>query len=498
MAALSFVGVPLLRNEEAIGVLYVRRNEARPFTDRQVALLETFAAQAVIAIENARLFREQQEAVEQLTASADALRIVSQFSTHLEDVLNAVVAKAAQLCDADRGLISRVEDGCTQVVGSYNTAVGEGERVLEAGYLTDSAVLERRIIQVSGNQQEMAREFPLGAAALEVAGTETRLAVPILRDGEAIGSMLLTRDGTAPFSERELALVETFADQAAIAIQNARLFREIEAKTAELGDANAQLELASRHKSEFLANMSHELRTPLNAIIGYSELLQEECADAGDDDYVPDLGRIHTAGKHLLTLINDILDLSKVEAGRMTLLLEEFEVPTLVDDVRSMVAPLIEKNGNVLVVECPPDAGVMRADLTKVRQTLFNLISNSAKFTERGTITLAVATEDRGSQPCITFAVSDTGIGMTEEQLGRIFEAFSQAETTTSQKYGGTGLGLAISREFCRMMGGDITVESTPAKGSTFTIALPREVAEAAAAADTSRQSVATQPGGAP
>jgi len=246
--------------------------------------------------------------------------------------------------------------------------------------------------------------------------------------------------------------------------------------------------------------MSHELRTPLNAIIGYSELLQEECADAGDDDYVPDLGKIHTAGKHLLTLINDILDLSKVEAGRMTLLLEEFEVPTLVDDVRSMVAPLIDKNGNVLVVECPLDAGVMRADLTKVRQTLFNLISNAAKFTERGTITLAVAAENRGGQPCVTFAVSDTGIGMTEEQLGRIFEAFSQAETTTSQKYGGTGLGLAISREFCRLMGGDITVESTPGEGSTFTIALPREVAEPSAAGSTvaSRQPVAAQAGGAP
>ncbi|MDX2079471.1 MAG: response regulator [Terrimicrobiaceae bacterium] len=239
---------------------------------------------------------------------------------------------------------------------------------------------------------------------------------------------------------------------------------------AEALNARDAAESANRTKSAFLANMSHELRTPMNAIIGYSEMLIE---DAGDrPDFIPDLNKIRSAGKHLLGLINDVLDLSKIEAGKMTLFLETFEIRTMVDDVASTIQPLVEKNSNVLVVDCPDNAGSMRADLTKVRQTLFNLLGNAAKFTQNGRITLRV----QRSSERVSFSVSDTGIGMTEEQMSRLFQAFTQADESTTRKYGGTGLGLVISRKFCEMMNGTIRVESTPGAGTTFTVDLPGDV----------------------
>jgi hypothetical protein len=248
----------------------------------------------------------------------------------------------------------------------------------------------------------------------------------------------------------------------------------------ELLQARRDAEAANSAKSQFLANMSHELRTPLNAIIGYSEMLQEEVADLGQTALVPDLGKIHTAGRHLLALINDVLDLSKIEAGKMELLLEDFDVQAMVDEVATTVRPLIDKNSNRLEVHCPPEVGGMRGDLTKVRQMLLNLLSNASKFTSDGRIDLEVARERDHGEEEVVFRVRDTGIGMTPEQQQRVFEAFSQAEASTSRKFGGTGLGLAISKRFCEMMGGGIELESEPGKGSTFTIRLPT-VAVAAA-----------------
>jgi signal transduction histidine kinase len=310
-------------------------------------------------------------------------------------------------------------------------------------------------------------------------GARTNVTVPLIgRDGP-FGVFSMQRFEVQPFTERQLALLEMFADQAVIAIESARLFEELQ-------EASRELAAASQHKSDFLASMSHELRTPLNAIIGYSEMLQEEAEDLGEGALLPDLQKINAAGKHLLGLINDILDLSKIEAGKMDLFLEDFSVPDLVRDVAAIVRPLVDKNANALVVDCPDDLGVMHADLTKVRQALFNLLSNAAKFTDHGSITLSVKREP---DDWLTFAVADTGIGMTDEQMSRLFEAFSQAEASTRGKFGGTGLGLAISRQFCRLMGGDITVESAPGRGSTFSVRLPTVVSGAPVVAESASAS---------
>ena len=332
----------------------------------------------------------------------------------------------------------------------------------ERGNASGRALLEGRTVHIPDVNADPDYTF-------DTAGTGFRsvLGVPMLREGAPIGVLALARSEVRPFTDKQIELVSTFADQAAIAIENVRLFEEIQDKSRQLAEA-------SQHKSQFLANMSHELRTPLNAIIGVSEMLRED-AEALKQDTEP-LDRVLGAGRHLLALINDILDLSKIEAGRMELNLETFPLAPVIKDVSKTIEPMATKSGNRLVIDCPADLGTIHADQTRFRQSLLNLASNANKFTERGIITIAAREGQDSGRDWVTLAVTDTGIGMTPEQMGKLFQEFSQASSATASKYGGTGLGLAISRRFCQMMGGDITVESEPGRGSTFTICLPRIV----------------------
>ena len=469
----------IARGEQVLGRIGIASTQATEISYAVLTGLKVFADQAAIAIENARLIRELRERNQEISENLDTRRvmgevlsIVASAPTDLNKTMPKIAEAAMALTQTDISGISWVEgdQGFIYLLTADGVVATDGIRQLPAGApatLVSMARVEGRMIEFKGSIADYVEKWPFMTSIANSLGIRemTSLAVPMFGPGgAAIGAVVITRREATDFSERAKTLLGALATQAVVAVENARLFKELQNKTEEL-------EIASRHKSEFLANMSHELRTPLNAIIGYAELLQEECEDLGQQEFISDLGKIHSAGKHLLTLISGILDLSKVEAGRMTMFFEDFDVATLIRDADAIVRPLVEKNRNTFVIDCPSDVGMMHADLVKVRQVLFNLLSNSAKFTEGGTITLTV--RKPVAEATVTFAIQDTGIGMTEAQLGRLFEAFSQASAETSRKYGGTGLGLALSREFCRMMGGDIAVTSETGAGSTFTVTLP-------------------------
>jgi len=480
--------VPMLREGAPIGVIMVARAEPGPFSDNEIELLKTFADQAVIAIENVRLFKELEARTGELTRSVEKLTALGEISRavsstlDVETVLNTIVSRASQLAGADGCAISEYDEATEefQVRATHNldAEIVETLRTLplrKGEGLMGRAAEMREPVQIPDITQPGAYQSSVRDALIRF-GYRALLSVPLLRENHIIGSLSLNRKAPGAFPPEVIDLLKTFATQSALAIQNARLFREIEAKSREL-------EVASRHKSEFLANMSHELRTPLNAIIGYSEMVQEEAEGLGAEGLVPDLKKINSAGKHLLDLINSVLDLSKIEAGKMELYLETFSVPDMVRDIAGVVQPLAEKRSNRLQVGCDEGAGTMRADLTKVRQALFNLLSNACKFTERGTVSLSVARDSTSAGEWLAFEVKDTGIGITPEQMTRLFHEFSQADAEVTRRYGGTGLGLALSRRLCRMMGGDISLESEAGRGSTFTIRLPASVAEPSAEA---------------
>jgi len=424
------------------------------------------------------------EELSRSVAELQALGAVGQAvnsTLDLQTVLLTIVTHAVRLSHADAGTIYVYDPAAEVFVPQANVGLSDelvaglrDSRIRLGDTVVGRCAAERRPVQIPDlDRDHEYRLFDL----LRGGGFRALIGIPLLREDRVLGALVIRRRDAGEFPQPVVRLLETFAAQSVLAIQNARLFQEIQEKSREL-------EAASRHKSQFLANMSHELRTPLNAIIGVSEMLVEDAHAAGAPQAAEPPERILRAGRHLLALINDILDLSKIEAGKMELNLEVFAVEPLVEEVAATVRPLAEKNGNRIDVACTAGVGTMRADPTRVRQALLNLAGNAVKFTANGRVEILVARESEGGRDWIVMQVGDTGIGMTPEQTARLFEEFIQADASTTRRYGGTGLGLAISRRFCRVMGGDITVESEPGRGSVFTVRLPAlaEQADEAAA----------------
>jgi GAF domain-containing protein len=460
--------VPMLRGDAAIGALSVMRLAPGPLSEKQHALLKTFANQAVIAIENTRLLSELRESLSQQTATADVLKVISRSAFDLQTVFDTLVASAVRLCEARFGAVFRLDNDLLHLAAHHNfdepgVAMLQGWYPMtpNPGHISGRAVLSGSPVQIP----DIRADEQYTGQGVKDHGYRSLLGVPLLRDGRALGAIVIYRKEPGAFADKQLTLLQTFADQAVIAIENVRLFDEIQ-------DKNRQLEMASQNKSQFVSSMSHELRTPLNAVIGLTEMMVKNADRFGTEKALEPLKRVNAAGTHLLGLINQVLDLSKIEAGKLELNAESVNLAPLIDEVIGTAGQLAEKNKNRLVVEAEQSLGVVRVDPMRLRQILLNLLSNACKFTKQGEVTLKARRVTNGGG-WIELAVCDTGIGMTAEQQAKLFQEFTQADSLTARHFGGTGLGLAISRKLARMMGGDVTVASEPGKGSVFTVRLP-------------------------
>jgi signal transduction histidine kinase/HAMP domain-containing protein len=469
------LATPLLREGVPLGAILIRRQEVRPFSDKQIKLLETFADQAVIAIENVRLFRELEERTLDLSRSVEELRALGEVgravssTLDVETVLNTIVSRASQLAGADGCSIYEYDERTSEfrlrAAHNFDPAFVETVRAMPLrrgeGVMGRAAETREPIqipdIAAPGAYQSRLRDFLIGA------GYRALLSVPLLREDEIIGSLSLTRKAPGEFPAEVVELLKTFATQSALALQNARLFQELEEKSR-------QLEVANRHKSEFLANMSHELRTPLNAVIGFSEVLLERMfGDVSDkqEEYLQD---ILASGRHLLSLINDILDLSKIEAGRTELELTDFHLPQAIDNAVTLVRERATRRGITLEVAVDGRLGALRGDERKMKQVLLNLLSNAIKFTpEGGRVEIRAVAADG----MVEMSVSDTGVGIAPEDQEAVFEEFRQVGGDSAKKHEGTGLGLTLSRKFVELHGGKIWVKSQVGQGSSFTFTLP-------------------------
>ena len=471
----TYLTAPLRKHQQLMGVLAARRTEVRPFTPPQIKLLETFADQAVIAIENVRLFKELEQRTNELTRSVGELKALGEVSQavsstlDLETVLTRIVSHAVQLSGTDGGAIYEYDEASEEFLlratdhmeEELITALRNNPPRLGDGVVGRAAV-NREPVVVPNILEERAYA-PRMRQLLERFGFRASLAVPLLREDRIVGGLVVRRKATGEFRPEVIELLKTFATQSVLAIQNARLFREIEEKSQ-------QIEAANRHKSEFLANMSHELRTPLNAIIGFSEVLQERLFGELNEKQAEYTDDILTSGRHLLSLINEILDLSKVEAGRMELETATFDLPLAIDNARTFVRERATNHGITLEVKVDERLGDIIGDERKIKQILLNLLSNAVKFTpEGGRITINA----RPTNGSVEISVTDTGIGIAQEDQPKIFEEFRQVGSDNAKKIEGTGLGLTLAKKFVELHGGRIWVESEVGKGSTFIFTLP-------------------------
>ena len=471
----SMMGVPLMRAGEAIGVIALARQRVEPFVDREIELVSTFADQASIAIENVRLFEAEQkrteelsDALEQQTATADVLKVISRSTFDLQAVLDALVESAARLCDASNAFIYRRDGQTYRLDSTFGFSPEYKEYMIERPIapgretLVGRTTIEGKVVHILDALNDP--EYTWSESQLR-GGYRTMLGVPLMREGIPVGVLSLTRTEVKPFTDRQIELLTTFADQAVIAIENVRLFDEIQ-------DKSRQLEVASQHKSQFLANMSHELRTPLNAILGYTELMADGIYGQLPEKTMGVLKRLESNGRHLLGLINDVLDLSKIEAGQLVLELTDYSLEDIAQTVRSTLEPLAADKKLTFKVEVAPKIPAGHGDGRRLTQVLINLVGNAIKFTDAGEVVITAGASD-GS---FHLSVRDTGPGISAADQAKLFQEFQQADNAITRKKGGTGLGLAISKRIVEMHGGKIWVESKVGQGSTFSFTVPVRV----------------------